>query len=219
MFRARTGRSEERSSDLRDGRFFVAAPTLAGLLLTILFGCGCTLGEWRLRVDAVDGARVALAQLTERDLYTRGEEEDEREGAEDDDGTGVSVGHVIVAELIAIFPGMFVHGLGHLYAGDDQTFGRLSNLGQLGYVLTVVGGGLAVGGYYLDKDDTELLGQDLTDPTAYSLYAAGGVAGGIGLAYFFTAWFYDMIDTPRAVMSGGRPPPRSKFIEALEIVF
>ena len=102
---------------------------------------------------------------------------------------------------LASQPGVIVHGLGHLYAGDDQTFGRLSNLGQLGYVLTVVGGGLAVGGYYLDEDDTELLGQDLTDPTAYSLYAAGGVAGGIGLAYFFTAWFYDMIDTTGASRS------------------
>ncbi len=204
---------------MRDGRFSVAVSTLAGLAITNLFGSGCSLGEWRLRVDAVDGARAALVQLTERDLYNRGEEEaDEREGAADD-GTEGSVGDVIVAELIAIFPGMFVHGLGHLYAGDDQTFGRLSNLGQLGYLLTVAGGGLLIGGYYLDEDDTELLGQDLTDPTAYSLYAAGGVAGGIGLAYFFTAWFYDMIDTPRAVMSGGRPPPRSKFIEALEIVF
>ena len=203
---------------MRDG-CFSAVSTLAGLVITNLFGSGCSLGEWRLRVDAVDRARVALAQLTERDLYYRDEEEDERAGAEDDDGTAASVGHVIVAELIAIFPGMFIHGLGHLYAGDDQTFGRLSNLGQLGYVLTVVGGGLAVGGYYLDEDDTELLGQDLTDPTAYSLYAAGGVAGGIGLTYFFTAWFYDMIDTPRAVISGGRPPPRSKFIEALEIIY
>ena len=197
----------------------MAASTLAGLLMTNLFGSGCSLGEWRLRVDAVDRARVALAQLTERDLYYRDEEEDEGEGAEDDDRTGASVGDVIVAELIAIFPGMFVHGLGHLYAGDEQTFGRLSNLGQLGYLLTVAGGGLLVGGYFLDKDDTEVLGQDLTDPTAYSLYAAGGVASGIGLAYFFTAWFYDIIDTPRAVTSGGRPPPRSKFIEALEIIY
>ncbi len=215
---SRTGGSEERSSDLRDGRFFVAVSTLAGLVITNLLGSGCSLGEWRLRVDAVDGARVALAQLTERDLYYRSEEEvDEQEGVEDDDSP--SVGDVIVAELIAIFPGMIVHGLGHLYAGDDQTFGRLSSLGQLGYLLTIAGGGLVVGGYYLDEDDTELLGQDLTDSTAYSLYAAGGVAGGIGLTYFFTAWFYDMIDTPRAVRSGGRPPPRSKFIEALEIIY
>ena len=205
---------------MRFGRFFVTRATLTGAVVAMLLGTGCSLGEWRLRVDAVDRARFALAQLTERDLYTRGEEERvaEETGAADDVPTASVMDH-IAAELIAIFPGMIVHGLGHLYAGDEQTFGRLSNLGQLGYILTIAGGGLAVGGYYLDKEEVDVFGQDLTQSTAYSLYAAGGVAGGIGLAYFFTAWFYDMIDTPRAVSTGGRPPPRSKFIEALEIIY
>ena len=202
---------------MRDGHSSVPSWIPAGLLLTCLYGSGCSLGEWRLSVDAVDGARVALAQLSERDLYYRDEEEGE-EARDDSDVEQGSVGDVIVAELIAFFPGMLVHGLGHLYAGDQETFGRLSSLGQLGYLLTIVGGGLGVGGYYLDQEDTEVLGQDLTQSTAYSLYAAGGVAGGIGLTYFFTAWIYDMIDTPRAVFSGGRPPPRSKFIESLEII-
>lgn len=203
---------------MRDGRFSVAASIGPGILMMCLLGTGCSLGEWRLRVDAVDRVRNALTQLAERDerdLYERGEEVEEAQIEEDGE---VSVGHVIVGELLAFFPGVFVHGLGHYYAGDEQTFRRLNKLGQLGYLLTVIGGGLGVGGYFLDQDDTEVLGQDLTDPTAYSLYAAGGIAGGIGLGYFFTAWIYDMIDTPRAVSSGGRPPPRSKFIEALEIV-
>jgi hypothetical protein len=185
--------------------------------MTWVSGSGCSLGRYRLDLEVVDRARAALAQLTERDLYYK--DEDREETAESKEPISGSVGDVIVGELVAFFPGMLVHGLGHLYAGDQQTFRRLSSLGQLGYLLTVVGGGLGIGGYYLDQEDTEVLGQDLTQPTAYSLYAAGGIAGGIGVTYFFTAWIYDMIDTPRAVMSGGRPPPRSKFIEALEIIY
>lgn len=202
---------------MRDGRSSVAASIGPALLLLSLLGTGCSLGEWRLRVDSIDRARSAIAQLSERDLYNRREEEGEQVHVEEE--TGYPLGEVIAGELLAFFPGLLVHGLGHYYAGDEETFRRLSSLGQLGYLLTVVGGGLGVGGYYLDQVDTELLGQNLTQPTAYSLYAAGGVAGGIGLTYFFTAWIYDMIDTPRAVETGGRPPPRSKFIEALEIIY
>ncbi len=183
-----------------------------GSLLFPLAGSSCALENYRLDLRAVDNARLAFAQLKERDLYYAGEEKEEEEVREK--GT---VGEAIAGELLAIFPGVIVHGLGHLYAGDERTFGRLSRLGQMGYVLTAVGGGLIVGGYYLERDDTEVLGQSLTKPVAYGLYGTGGVAGGIGVMYFLTAWIYDMIDTPRAVLSGGKPPPRSEFVESLEI--
>jgi hypothetical protein len=110
---------------------------------------------------------------------------------------------VVVGELLAIFPGFLWHGLGHQYAGDNQTAKQIREAGSWGYLLTVLGAGLATGGYFIDKE---------TDPRfnsyAISLYAAGGVTGGIGVAFFLTAWFYDMIDTPRAVEAGGRPPPK-----------
>ena len=183
-----------------------------GFLLLPLVGSGCALENYRFDVEAIGNARLALAQLKERDLYYAGEEEEAEEVREK--GT---VGEAIAGELLAIFPGVIVHGLGHLYAGDERTFGRLSRLGQMGYVLTAVGGGLVVGGYYLEKDDTEVLGQSLTKPIAYTLYGTGGLAGGIGVMYFLTAWIYDMVDTPRAVLSGGKPPPRSGFVESLEI--
>jgi len=118
---------------------------------------------------------------------------------------------VLVAELLAIFPGLLWHGLGHQYAGDQKTARELRKAGQWGYLLTALGGGLAVGGYYLDKS-----GDGIEDNYALSLYIAGGAAGGAGSVLFLTVWFYDMIDTPRAVHSGGRPPRRTPFTRDLE---
>jgi hypothetical protein len=120
-----------------------------------------------------------------------------------------STGSVILGELIAIFPGLLVHGLGHYYAGDYQTARRLRHVGELGYVMTALGGGLVVGGYYLGKEDLKGF--------SYSLYGVGGTIGVAGVFYLLTAWVYDMIDTPRAVSTGGEPPPRSEFIDSLDI--
>jgi hypothetical protein len=74
--------------------------------------------------------------------------------------------------------------------------------------MMALGGGLAVGGAALEDD---------VQGTAYVLYGAGGIAGVVGVSYFFSAWIYDLVDTPRAVRSGGRPPPRSTFLEALDV--
>jgi hypothetical protein len=118
-------------------------------------------------------------------------------------------GSVWVGELLAIFPGLLVHGMGHYYAGDHQTAKRLRHIGEFGYVLTAVGGGMGVGAYYLDQEDL--------NGFAYTLYGTGGVLVIAGITYIFTAWIYDMIDTPRAVRSGGEPPPRTPFIDSLDL--
>jgi len=114
-----------------------------------------------------------------------------------------------VGELLAIFPGILIHGAGHYYAGDYATAGKLFRIGEFGYLLTAVGAGAGVGAYYLDRNDQK--------GYAYSLYATGGVITLAGVTYVMTAWIYDLIDTPRAVRSGGEPPPRSEFVEALDI--
>jgi len=116
---------------------------------------------------------------------------------------------VFLAELIAIFPGFFVHGLGHYYAGDYRTWRKLSHIGQFGWLLTALGGGMVLGGYYVDKEDQ--------DNFAYSLYGAGGVVGVVGVSYLLTGWIYDIADAPRAVKSGGLPPPRTPLLDSMDI--
>lgn len=180
------------------------SPASAGLVLCLLSGCfsGSSLNWGAIEASSVARARLGLlAQERQRRLHPPDEEKPEKETP--------SSGSVIVGELLAIFPGMFIHGLGHYYAGDYQTATRLRHIGEFGYMMTAVGAGTAVGGYFLDKNDQLSF--------AYTLYGTGGVVGTVGLAYFFTAWVYDMIDTPRAVESGGRPPPRSSLVESMDI--
>jgi len=147
--------------------------------------------------EAIDAGLARQARLALRQERPPQLEGDEMEEAPEEEPRRKSV---LVAELLAIFPGFLWHGLGHYYAGDTLTARRIHKAGEWGYLLTAIGGGIVLGGYYLDKE-TDLQG------FAISLYAAGGVTGTIGSGFFLTAWFYDMIDTPRAVRTGGEPPP------------
>ena len=173
---------------------------LIGFLLAGLL-CGCGLPSCRIDVSLVSDARAVLAQANER-LPLEEEEHPVPEARKPS-------GSVIIGELLAIFPGLLVHGLGHYYAGDYPTAGKLFRIGEFGYVLTAAGGGLGYAGYQLDRNDQKSF--------AYTLYGTGGTIALAGVCYVFTAWFYDMIDTPRAVRTGGAPPPRSDFVEALDI--
>lgn len=154
-----------------------------------------------IEISAVNDARNFLAQARERLPL----EQDEHPVVEASEPSG----SVIVGELLAIFPGLLVHGIGHYYASDYATAGRLFRIGEFGYLLTAAGGGVGLGGYYLDRSNH--------DGFAYSLYATGGTLALAGICYVFTAWIYDMVDTPRAVRTGGAPPPKSEFVEALDI--
>jgi hypothetical protein len=171
---------------------------LATVLLALLLeGCGLTWAP--IDFQAVQGARRGLDDyetfppLKDEDPYIE----------------KPAPRSVFLAELIAIFPGFFVHGLGHYYAGDYRTWRKLSHIGQFGYLLSAMGGGLLVGGYYLDKEDE--------DSYAYSLYGAGGVVSVVGVSYLLTGWIYDIADTPRAVRSGGLPPPRTPLLDSMDI--
>jgi hypothetical protein len=178
-------------------------------VVTVVSGTGCAARWDRVDAAAVDLARLGLAQEGVREGRRRfslpNDEEDYGPPAKE----GPGIGSVILGEMLAIFPGLLVHGLGHYYAGDYRTATRLRHVGEFGYIMTAIGGGLGVGGYFLERED-------LTG-TAYGLYATGAVVGAAGLFYIMTAWFYDMIDTPRAVRSRGRPPVSSGFVESLDI--
>jgi len=159
-------------------------------------------------IDRSLAARARVALMQERPPGSLLEEGDEIEPYEEEGGKSV-----IIGELLAIFPGFFWHGLGHDYAGDHRTARQIRKAGQLGYLFTALGTGLLVGGYYLDQED------DTFQSYAISLYVTGGITGGIGVGFWLTSWIYDIIDTPRAISSGGRPPPKSLFqkeFEALE---
>lgn len=190
-------------------------PLLRAPLGVVLLGtsavllAGCATGFGTLDLTTVRRARSGFQEHFEK--YPIGSErraEEVRAGK-----TKKSAGSVIVGELIAIFPGFFVHGLGHYYAGDYATARQLRRLGEVGWIFSGVGAGLVVGGYYLDGDDDD----DDYQNIVYSLYGTGSFFGLVGLGYLAVAWVYDMIDTPRAIESGGEPPPRSRFIESLSI--
>jgi hypothetical protein len=178
---------------------------VALLLPLAAAGSGCALSWSPLDLVAVQNARRGLDEFEKHPI-----KRPEKPKVEEEE---VSTGSVILGELIAIFPGFFVHGLGHHYAGDYKTSRRLSHVGQLGYLLTAVGGGLAVGAYYIDKGDDDNDYQGIV----YSMYGAGGTIGVIGVGYFLVAWFYDMIDTPRAVESGGEPPRRTPLLDSMDL--
>jgi hypothetical protein len=125
-------------------------------------------------------------------------------------------GQAILGELLAIFPGVLVPGLGHYYAGDTRTAHLITRVGLFGEGLILVGGGTAVGGYYVfeNSDDWDDVGQASVGAT---LVILGGATAVAGLVPFLTAWWYDMIDTPRAVLSGGQPAPNPEVLLRMDV--
>lgn len=174
---------------------------LVALCLALPVAVGCTLSPGTIDVSVVESALAGFQEYQER--YPL-EEPDRVEPPKPPER-----GSVFVGELLAVFPGLFWPGLGHTYAGDHRTAAQLRRVGEFGLIVTALGGAAGVGAYYADDNDLTGL--------SYGLYGAGGVLGVIGVTYWMTAWIYDMVDTPRAVKSGGQPPPRSRFIEGLDI--
>jgi len=151
-------------------------------------------------------ARAARHELLAHQRVSELEEFYEEPRAYEEPGSWTDV---VIAQTLAIFPGIILHGAGHWYAGDRRTAKQLSRIGQFGYLLTAIGGGVVYGGYEADQAGL--------DGLATSLYASGGLVGGAGILYIGTAWVYDLIDTPRAVRERGAPPPRSTFVDSLDV--
>ena len=185
-------------------RLFLSFHKVLWVGVLLIGGMGC-LGQFqKIDVRLVDEARLnysnhRFAGFNYQSPYEEYDEDEfeEDDGYYEDDESEDSRPSLIIADLLAFFPGLFVHGLGHNYAGDHATARNLRSMGEWGYLLTGLGGGIGAGAYFLDQSNDNIL--------PISLYITGGIVAGVGLAYFFSAWIMDMIDTPRAVKSGGAP--------------
>jgi hypothetical protein len=87
------------------------------------------------------------------------------------------------AFLLAVFPGFFVHGLGHFYA-EDYTTGIV----LLGFGMLIVPGALAEAAYAVADNKDDQGGVN-----------AAHVAFGVGLAAFLASWIYDIAHSSVAV--------------------
>jgi hypothetical protein len=88
---------------------------------------------------------------------------------------------VFVGELIAIFPGFFVHGLGHRYAGNTEKANEILVMEAYSLLTAGLGGGLLALGHSEDAEAVEIAGW------------VGIGAGGVG---FLGTWIYDILFTP-----------------------
>ena len=181
------------------GRFLVPIARLPPILLIAAAASvpsGCAAPFEAIDRSLARAARVALVSQ-ERPPRFDGERDEDEPAVEPSPRRG----SVFLAELVAIFPGILWPGLGHRYAGDIDTYQNINQAGQSGYLFLALGGGTLVGAHYLDHTDQP------AHNYAVPLYATGGVMAGIGVGFYVTAWIYDLIDTPRAVRTGGQPPP------------
>jgi hypothetical protein len=96
---------------------------------------------------------------------------------------------VLVAELIAIFPGLLVHGLGHRYAGDTDTANEILLMEGYSLLTAGLGGALYAIGESEDAD---------------AVRVAGWIGMGVGGAGFLGTWLYDLVYTPSAIEEHNR---------------
>ena len=90
----------------------------------------------------------------------------------------------IVGELLAFFPGFFVHGMGHRYAGNHEKADEIFAM-EL-YSLLPIGLGGALYGIGRSQD-------------AEAVEVAGLVGIGVGAVPFLGTWIYDLVFTPSEV--------------------
>jgi hypothetical protein len=96
---------------------------------------------------------------------------------------------VLEGELLAIFPGFFVHGMGHRYAGNKERADDLLLMEGYSVLTAGLGGGLAALGNSQDWDAVEV---------------AGWVGVGVGGIGFLGSWIYDIALTPSEIRRANR---------------
>ena len=96
---------------------------------------------------------------------------------------------VFVGELIAIFPGFFVHGLGHRYAGNTEKANEILLMEAYSLLTAGLGGGLLALGHSEDAEAVEI---------------AGWVSIGAGGVGFLGTWIYDILFTPGQIEEHNR---------------
>jgi hypothetical protein len=88
-----------------------------------------------------------------------------------------------VAFLVAYFPGLYIHGLGHSYAGNKKVYHRQLRIELISIVLMMSGG----------------VCNNLLNPSPYGdypLFGPGNIITGAGYALFLGNWIYDLIGAP-----------------------
>lgn len=91
---------------------------------------------------------------------------------------------VLAGELLAIFPGLFIHGMGHRYAGNTDRANEIFTMEVTSLLTAGLGGGLWAIGDSEDKEAVEI---------------TGFVGMGVGGVVFLGTWIYDLVYTPGEV--------------------
>ena len=92
---------------------------------------------------------------------------------------------VWIGELLAIFPGLLWHGIGHRYAGDNEKASEIEMI----EAYSLLAGGAGAGIVIATHDDEDWLPLEIT----------GWTIGGLGGLMFVGSWLYDIIYTPSAI--------------------
>ena len=98
------------------------------------------------------------------------------------------------AIMLAIFPGFFLHGAGHLYAGKPKTALLLFSVEIVGTLLMIRGSVRETAGSK-DKDESPIL--DML----------------VGSFFYLGSWFYDLIGSPLEVKKRNEELLRSRNID------
>ncbi len=91
---------------------------------------------------------------------------------------------VLVGQLLAIFPGLFVHGLGHSYAGNEEKAEELMTMELYSLLTAGLGGAVLALGESEDDDAVKV---------------AGWIGIGVGAVPFLGTWIYDIVYTPSEI--------------------
>ena len=102
---------------------------------------------------------------------------------------------ILIGELIAIFPGLFVHGLGHRYAGNTDAADEIMTMELYSALTMGLGAGLVALG---ESEDAE------------AVTVSGWVGVGVGAIPFLGTWIYDIVYTPSEITQYNRRLSASK---------
>lgn len=105
-----------------------------------------------------------------------------------------------IGVMLAIFPGVLVHGMGNYYAGKEERAKEL--LEEEGYSVLFMG--IGTGLFFLglnsqdSADDEDGAVKTFHQVSSILSFTGAGITGVIGVFMFFDSWFRDIYETPGA---------------------